>query len=64
MEYAAYQLQYDSVHGQLEHEVTFEEDCLVVGDKKIKFFAERNPAGTCTFNWASTTTLRPRLASL
>ena len=45
LEYAAYQLQHDSVHGTLSQEVKVEDGCLVVGDARIKFFAERNPAG-------------------
>lgn len=46
-EYAAYQFKYDSVHGVYPQTVTHEGDCLIVGGKKIKFFCERNPAGTC-----------------
>ena len=45
-EYAAYQFQHDSVHGMYPEKVTAEADCLIVGGKKIKFFGERNPAGT------------------
>lgn len=46
-EYAAYQYKYDSVHGTVEEEVTFEEGYLIVGSVKIRFFSERNPAGKC-----------------
>jgi glyceraldehyde 3-phosphate dehydrogenase len=46
LDYAAYQLKYDSVHGTLPHDVKVEDGCLVVGDIKVQFFAERNPAGT------------------
>jgi glyceraldehyde 3-phosphate dehydrogenase len=50
VEYAAYQLKYDSVHGGVA-DVSFEGDCLVVGGKKIKFFSEKDPAaipwGSC-----------------
>lgn len=46
-EYAAYQFKYDSVHGIYPAEVTHEEGFLIVGDVRIKFFSERNPAGTC-----------------
>nr|AAF34325.1 cytosolic glyceraldehyde-3-phosphate dehydrogenase [Phaeodactylum tricornutum] len=42
-EYAAYQFKYDSVHGTYSEDVSFEEGYLVVGDKKIRFFSERNP---------------------
>ena len=45
-EYAAYQFKYDSVHGIYPAEVTHGEGYLMVGDVKIRFFAERNPAGT------------------
>ena len=45
LDYAVYQLQYDSVHGALTEEVKAEDGYLVVGDVKVKFFAERNPAG-------------------
>lgn len=45
LEYAAYQLQYDSTHGKLEQTVTFGDGHLIIGDTKVRFFAERNPAG-------------------
>ena len=45
-EYAAYQFKYDSVHGIYPAEVTHGEGFLMVGDVKVRFFAERNPAGT------------------
>ena len=45
LEYAAYQLQHDSTHGMLDQEVSFADGHLIVGGTKIKFFAERNPAG-------------------
>lgn len=44
VEYAAYQFKYDSVHGIYNAEVKAEDGCLVVGNVKIKFFSERNPA--------------------
>ncbi|GAX11258.1 glyceraldehyde 3-phosphate dehydrogenase [Fistulifera solaris] len=44
LEYAAYQLKYDSVHGVLSQDVSFEDGYLIVGDKKIRFVSERNPA--------------------
>jgi glyceraldehyde 3-phosphate dehydrogenase len=44
VDYAAYQFKHDSVHGKYSQEVSFEGDFLIVGDKKIKFFTERNPA--------------------
>lgn len=70
LEYAVYQLQYDSVHGLLDKEVKAVDGHLMVGDLKIKFFAERNPAGTCCFDrnehlsfngrWGRRTILRQR----
>jgi len=42
-EYAAYQFKYDSVHGIFPGEVTHDNDNLIVGDKVIRFFSERNP---------------------
>jgi glyceraldehyde 3-phosphate dehydrogenase len=45
LKYAAYQFKYDSVHGMYPGEVTYEDGCLVVGDVRVRFFSERNPAG-------------------
>jgi glyceraldehyde-3-phosphate dehydrogenase/erythrose-4-phosphate dehydrogenase len=45
LDYAAYQLKHDSVHGMLEKEVTVDNGCLVIGETRVQFFAERNPAG-------------------
>lgn len=51
VEYAAYQFKYDSVHGIYNADVRAEDGYLIVGDVKIKFFSERNPAaipwGSC-----------------
>jgi glyceraldehyde 3-phosphate dehydrogenase len=47
LDYAAYQLKHDSVHGMLEAEVTVDNGCLVIGETRVQFFAERNPAGKC-----------------
>jgi hypothetical protein len=44
VEYAAYQLMHDSVHGGVSG-VSFEDDYLIVNGHKIKFFACRNPSG-------------------
>ena len=43
LDYAKYLLEYDSIHGKFNKEVKVEGDCLVVGDMKIKFFAEKDP---------------------
>ncbi len=40
----AHLLQYDSVHGTLEEQVSVEGDQLVVGGKKVRVLAERDPA--------------------
>jgi glyceraldehyde 3-phosphate dehydrogenase len=46
LDYAIYLLQHDSVHGRYSKEVTADGDCMVIGDTRIKFYSERNPAGT------------------
>ncbi|USK91463.1 type I glyceraldehyde-3-phosphate dehydrogenase [Rossellomorea marisflavi] len=40
----AHLLQYDTVHGKLDQEVTVDGDYLIVGGKKVKVLAERDPA--------------------
>jgi glyceraldehyde 3-phosphate dehydrogenase len=40
----AHLLQYDTVHGKLEEQVTVDGDSLVVGGHKVKVLAERDPA--------------------
>ena len=40
---AAYLLKYDSVHNFFEKNITFSNDCLIVNDKKIRFYNEENP---------------------
>lgn len=44
IDYAVYLLQYDSVHGKLEATVSHDGNNLIVGDTKIQFFAEKDPA--------------------
>lgn len=44
IEYAAYQFKHDSVHGMYPSEVTIDGDCLIIGENRVKFFSERNPA--------------------
>lgn len=46
VDYAAYLLKHDSVHGKYEKEITFDDTHLIIGDVKVRFFSERNPAGT------------------
>lgn len=43
-EMLAHLLKYDTVHGTLEEEVTVEGEYILVGDKKVKVTAERDPA--------------------
>lgn len=43
-------LQYDSVHGKFPHEVKVDGDQLIIGDRKIKFFTERDPKA---IDWSS-----------
>lgn len=44
LEYAAYQFKHDSVHGTYPDDVRAEDGCLVIGDVKVRFFSERDPA--------------------
>ncbi len=44
VEYMAYMLKYDSVHGKFEGTVDFNENELIVNGKAIRVTAERNPA--------------------
>jgi glyceraldehyde 3-phosphate dehydrogenase len=44
-DYAAYLLKHDSVHGKYDKEISYDDTHLIVGDIKIRFFCERNPAG-------------------
>ena len=43
-DYLAYMLQYDSVHGRFEGEVSVEGNTLVINGKKIRLTQERDPA--------------------
>lgn len=43
-EYLAYMLQYDSVHGRFQGEITVEGNTLIVNGKKIRLTQERDPA--------------------
>jgi glyceraldehyde-3-phosphate dehydrogenase/erythrose-4-phosphate dehydrogenase len=59
VDYAAYLLKHDSVHGKYEKEITYDETHLIIGDVKVRFFSERNPAGKldcslCSFSHDST----------
>ena len=43
-DYLAYMLRYDSVHGRFGKDVAVEGNNFVIGGKKIRLTAERNPA--------------------
>jgi len=40
----AYLLQYDSVHGKFDQKISYTKDSLIIGKKKIKIYAEKDPA--------------------
>lgn len=42
-------IKYDSIHGTLQQNISYEGDHLIVGKHKIKIISERNPAN---INWA------------
>ncbi|KAH8678005.1 glyceraldehyde 3-phosphate dehydrogenase [Xylariales sp. PMI_506] len=42
--YAEYMLKYDSTHGQFKGTIAVDGQDLVVNDKKVKFYTERDPA--------------------
>ena len=44
VDYLAYMLKYDSVHGEFDGDVSVEDGMLVVNGNKIRITAERNPA--------------------
>ncbi len=44
VDYARYMFEYDSIHGRFKGEVKVDGDYLVVNGKKIRFFAEKDPA--------------------
>jgi glyceraldehyde 3-phosphate dehydrogenase len=44
VDYLAYLLKYDSVHGRFEGKVDFDDKHLIVNGKKIRVFAEKDPA--------------------
>ncbi|RHZ48361.1 hypothetical protein CDV55_100846 [Aspergillus turcosus] len=44
LKYAQYMLKYDSTHGRFEHEISQEEDSLTIQGRKVKFYAEKDPA--------------------
>ena len=43
-DYLAYMLQYDSVHGRFQGEISISEETLLFHDRKIRLTAERDPA--------------------
>lgn len=50
LDYMAYMLKYDTVHGHFEGTIEVKDGNLVVNGKSIKVFAEKDPAD---INWAS-----------
>ena len=43
-DYLAYMLQYDSVHGRFDGQVSIEGNTLIVNGKKIRLTQERDPS--------------------
>ena len=43
-DYLAYMLKYDSVHGKFNHDISVDGDYMIVDGKKIRVFAEKDPA--------------------
>jgi len=41
--YMAYMLKHDSVHGICKANITYKENCVIVNNKEIKTFAQKNP---------------------
>lgn len=41
--YAAYQFQYDSVHGKWPSEVTYDKENIIINGKKVRVFNEKDP---------------------
>lgn len=50
VEYAAYMLKYDTIHGRFDGEVAIDGNALVVNGNKVVFFAEKDPAA---IDWKS-----------
>lgn len=44
LDYMAYMLRYDSIHGKFKGEISFHDDKLVVGGQEIRFYAIKDPA--------------------
>lgn len=42
-DYMAYMLKYDTVHGKLSQDISYEADCIIIDGKKIPTFSDRNP---------------------
>ena len=43
-DYAKYLLEYDTVHGKFDGEVSYEENALIVNGKRIVMYAEKDPS--------------------
>ncbi len=44
LEYAAYMLKYDTIHGKFDGTVEVKDGALIVNGKKVLFYAEKDPA--------------------
>jgi len=49
-DYMAYMLQYDTMHGRFQGEISYTDDAIIVNGKQIRFFACRDPKD---IPWAS-----------
>lgn len=43
-DYMAYMMKYDSIHGRLDHEITYTDKSLVIDGKAIPTFSDRDPS--------------------
>ncbi|SHI07224.1 glyceraldehyde-3-phosphate dehydrogenase (NAD+) [Sporobacter termitidis DSM 10068] len=43
-DYMAYMMKYDTIHGRLDHDITYTADSIVIDGKKIPTFSDRDPA--------------------
>ncbi len=59
----AHLTKYDSVLGKLPEDVKVDGDSIVVGPRRIKVFAIKDPAKSTGVRWAYRSSLNPRAAS-
>lgn len=53
IEYLAYMLKYDSIHGRFNKDIKIEQNHIIIDNKKIRITAEKNPEN---INWAEVDT--------